>query len=86
MLSLFGTWIVEGFWEKVLVPAGMVDRSAVDLDRSKRHSQISAEEWSMHRDAAAHILPSKDTSPFAIKCSKMFGLLRLSNGKVWLFK
>ncbi len=34
MLSLFGTWIVEGFWERVLIPAvGWLIRGAVDLDK-----------------------------------------------------
>ena len=43
MLSLFGTWIVEGFWEKVLVPAvGWLIRGAVDLDRVNDISQIDA--------------------------------------------
>ena len=43
MLSLFGTWIVEGFWEKVLVPAvGWLIRGAVDLDKVNDISQIDA--------------------------------------------
>ena len=43
MLSLFGTWIVEGFWEKVLVPAvGWLIRGAVDLDKVNDISQIEA--------------------------------------------
>ena len=42
MLSLFGTWIVEGFWEKVLVPAavGWLIRGAVDLDKVNDISQM----------------------------------------------
>ena len=43
MLSLFGTWIVDGFWEKVLIPAvGWLIRGAVDLDRVNDISQIDA--------------------------------------------
>ena len=34
LLSLFGTWIVEGFWERVLIPSvGWLIRGAVDLNK-----------------------------------------------------
>jgi len=43
MLSLFGTWIVDSFWEKVLVPAvGWLIRGAVDLDKVNDISHIEA--------------------------------------------
>ena len=43
MLSLFGTWIVEGFWESVLVPAvGWLIRGAIDLDKVNDISQVEA--------------------------------------------
>ncbi len=33
MLSVFGTWIVEGFWERVLIPAvGWLIRGSINLD------------------------------------------------------
>ncbi len=43
MLSLFGTWIVEGFWERTLIPAvGWLIRGAVDLDKVNDISQPDA--------------------------------------------
>ena len=42
MLSLFGTWIVEGFREKVLAPLWISIRRAVDLDKVNDISQIEA--------------------------------------------
>ena len=83
MLSLFSTWIVEGFWEKVLVPAvGWLIRGAVDLDKVNDISQIDAfangQCIAMQRAAYFTI---KGTNPFAIRYSKMFGLLGPSTGR-----
>jgi chlorobactene glucosyltransferase len=43
MLSLFGTWIVKGFWETVLIPAvGWLIRGTVDFDKVNDISQMEA--------------------------------------------
>ena len=87
-VQFFGTWIVEGFWEKVLVPAvGWLIRGAVDLDRVNDISQIEAfangQCIAMQRSAYFTI---EDTSLFAIKCLKMFVLPKWSSVRGWLYK
>ena len=79
---------MEGFWEKVLVPAvGWLIRGAVDLDRVNDISQIDAfangQCIAMQRAAYFTI---ESTSPFEIKYSKTCGLLRWSKKKAWQFK
>lgn len=43
MLSLFGTWELHGFWERLLIPAvGWTIRGAIDLDRVNDPGQEDA--------------------------------------------